>query len=187
MAKKQGALRISLIQIGWGATAILLLCGGILAFATSGDRLLTIATPLGVIMLFAGLCNVLVYRKKRAQLHGAPWILADGMSTAMLSLFLLFNQMIIPTMIPFFFGVWELFSGILKFIDSRELKREGVHGWVIFFVISIIELVSGVASLLRPIEEFFGMNYIIGIILLVQCSGFVFKTVLYPNFIKRKS
>ena len=49
------------------------------------------------------------------------------------------------------------------------------------------ELVSGVAALLRPIEEFFGMNYIIGIILLVQCSGFVFKTVLYPNFIKRKS
>ena len=110
MAKKQGASRISLIQIGWGATAILLLCGGILAFATSGDRLLTIATPLGVIMLFAGLCNVLVYRKKRAQLHGAPWILADGMSTAMLSLFLQFNQMIIPTMIPLFFGVWELFS-----------------------------------------------------------------------------
>ena len=102
----------------------------------------------------------------------------------MLSLFLLFNQMIIPTMIPFFFGVWELFSGILKFIDSRELKREGVHGWVIFFVISIIELVSGVAALLRPIEEFFGMNYIIGIILLVQCSGFVFKTVLYPKLKK---
>ncbi|MBQ9751079.1 MAG: DUF308 domain-containing protein [Clostridia bacterium] len=187
MAKIQGKSRISWVQICWGWAALLLVCGSILSFATDGDRLLRIATPLGVIMLFAGLCNVLVYRKKRGELHGAPWLLADGMSTAMLSLFLLFNQMIIPTMIPFFFGVWELFSGILKFIDSRELKREGVHGWVIFFAISIIELVSGVAALLRPIEEFFGMNYIIGIILLVQCSGFVFKTVLYPNFIKRKS
>ena len=64
MAKIQGKSRISWVQICWGWAALLLVCGSILSFATDGDRLLRIATPLGVIMLFAGLCNVLVYRKK---------------------------------------------------------------------------------------------------------------------------
>ena len=121
MAKIQGKSRISWVQICWGWAALLLVCGSILSFATDGDRLLRIATPLGVIMLFAGLCNVLVYRKKRGELHGAPWLLADGMSTAMLSLFLLFNQMIIPTMIPFFFATSQSGISIVGITASRHL------------------------------------------------------------------
>ena len=53
MAKIQGKSRISWVQICWGWAALLLVCGSILSFATDGDRLLRIATPLGVIMLFA--------------------------------------------------------------------------------------------------------------------------------------
>lgn len=176
----------SWIQGAWTSAGLILLCGSVLAFSRTNGDLLSIAVPLGVAMLFAGCVNIIIYRKKKKALHSAQWLLADGMSTALLSLFLLFNQMIVPAMIPFFFGVWELFSGILKVIDSRELKEDKIRGWHWFTGIGTIEILSGIAALLKPIEEYVGMNIVVGIILLVQSCGFLFKILVYPELAKKK-
>jgi len=66
------------------------------------DNLVSISHWFGLSMLFAGCTNILVSCKKRDTLHGSKWIFVDGLSTALLSFFLLFNQIILPAMIPFF-------------------------------------------------------------------------------------
>lgn len=173
--------RFAWIQTAWLISAIALLLGGILAVFTNSDELLEIAVPLGVVMLFCGIVNICIYWRKQTDLHGARWLLADGMTTALLSVFLLFNKMILPAMIPFFFGVWELFSGVIKVVDSRELKAEEIHGWQRFTVIGTLEILSGVAALLKPIEDFMGMNIVVGIVLLIQSLGYLFKIITYPD------
>ncbi len=92
--------------------------------------------------------------------------------------------MIQPAIIPFFFGVWELFSGILKVIDSSELKEEKIAGWKWFRNIGSIEILSGVAALLKPIDDFMGMHVVVAIIFFVQSCGFLFKILIYPQIIK---
>ena len=48
---------------------------------------------IGVIaMLFAGCTNLLVYIFNKKEIHGSRWLLADGLTTALLSVFPLFNK-----------------------------------------------------------------------------------------------
>ncbi len=167
------------IQGCWFATGCVLFCAAILTVRTSD--LVSIAPYLGLSMLFSGCMNTLIYHKKQNQLHGSHWLLADGISTALLSLFLLFNQMIQSAMIPFFLGVWELFTGVLKIIDAKELKNSYIRGWSWFCGIGAIEVLSGIAALLKPVEDFAGMNIAAGIVLLIQSISYLFKILIYPR------
>jgi len=54
-----------------------------------------------------------------------------------------------------------LFSGVLKVIDASELKEESIEGWKWFRGIGSIEILSGVAALLKPIDDFMGMNVVV--------------------------
>ncbi len=176
--------KFSWVQILWAVASLILLEAGLHVMNVPDNKLLSVAEHLGMSMLFAGCVNLFVYSRKKKDIHGSHWLLADGMSTALLSVFLLFNEIVLPAVIPFFFGIWELFSGILKFIDALELKDEGVTGWQWFEALGTFELLSGVFSMLKPIDEAVGMNHIIAIIFFVQCAGFVFKIFIYHHLVE---
>lgn len=169
------------MQSLWAFAGLILLGGALLSLFDGHEDLTSIAVPLGLTMLLTGFINIFIYKKKRHFIHGSHWLLADGVSTALLSIFLLFNQMIEAAIIPFFFGVWELFSGILKVIDSRELKEERVHGWYWFAGIGTVEILSGIAALLKPVDDFVGMHGVVALVLIIQAVGYLFKILIYPN------
>lgn len=171
--------KFSWVQLCWLTVSILLLCGGVFAITRHDSNLVILAKPLGTIMFLTGAINILVCDIKNHDIHGARWLIADGVTALLLSLFPLFNQMVWPIMIPFFFGMWELFSGILKVMDASELKNEKIHCWKAFAVIGWIELMSGTASLIKPFDDLVGFNRVIGIIFLVQSCGFLLKAISY--------
>jgi len=171
----------SWVQGGWLTAGMILLGSSFLALSPMADNLVSISHWFGLAMLFAGCMNILISTKKRKTLHGSQWIFVDGVSTSLLSFFPLFNQMILSAMIPFFFGVWELFSGILKVADAEELKSEGIRRWRWLMVIGGIEVLSGVAALLKPVEEFVGMNMVIAVVLFVQSIGYLLKVYMYSG------
>lgn len=177
----------SLTQILWTTAGLFLFGGGLLALKSHSENLVDIAGVLGFIMMIAGTFNVIIYCHKGKYIHGSHWLFADGLATMLLSLFPLFNQMILPVMIPFFFGAWELFSGVLKVIDSRELKKERVKCWQGFSLIGFIELLSGAASMVKPVDDLVGINIVVAIILFVQGCGFVLKSFMYNDLIDRDS
>ena len=171
--------KFSWVQLCWLVVSILLFCGGLFAVTRHDSNLVILAKPLGGIMFATGAINILVCDIKNHDIHGSRWLLADGVTALLLSLFPLFNKMVWPIMIPFFFGMWELFSGILKVMDASELKHEKIDCWKAFAVIGWIELMSGTASLIKPFDELVGFNKVIGIIFLVQSFGFLLKTISY--------
>lgn len=177
----QHGKKITWVQICWITAQLVLIGSGILAIGNPGKKLVEVSGYLGLSMLIVGSINIVVYLEKKMLLHGSHWLLADGMSTVLLSIFPLFNQMIQSAIIPFFFGVWELFSGILKVIDSSELKEEKIVGWKWFRGIGSIEILSGVAALLKPVDDFVGMHIVVAIIFFVQSCGFMFKILIYPK------
>lgn len=168
------------MQWCWLAVSLLLLAGGISAIIWD-ESIIALAKPLGAAMFLTGAINMVVCDIKNHKIHGARWLIADGATALLLSLFPLFNQMAWPIMIPFFFGMWELFSGILKVMDSSELKTDKIHCWKSFAIIGWIELMSGTATLIKPFDDFVGFNKAIGIIFLVQSSGFLLKTISYKS------
>lgn len=162
----------------WLVIGVLLFAGGIFAIFCHEENLVSAARPLGAIMLAAGVINFSVCEGKNRKLHGSHWLMADGLVAVFLSLYPLFNQMTQPLTIPFFFGVWELVSGILKLMDSAELKSEKLRCWSGFAFIGTIELVSGGISMIKPIDDLVGINKVIAIIFFVQSAGFFLKAAM---------
>lgn len=176
--------KIKFAPFCWTLIALVLLGAGIFAYLSSNRDLLQFSRILGVAMLAAGVLNLVVCYIGHHTIHGVRWLEADAITTMLLSLFPLFNDMIIPEVIPFFFGVWELFSGILKLSDTAELKHDGMSCWKGFAIISAIELLSGTMSLIEPIEIAVGFNHVIGIIFFVQSIGFMLKAAMYKELVK---
>lgn len=170
----------------WIIAAVILMIGGIISLSVKSEKLIGTAYLLGLAMLFSGSINIIIHRKCKGKLHGSRWFLADGMCTVFLSFFPIFNKMIMPVMIPFFFGVWEIVSGVMKLIDSSELREEDIKPWRKFMTVGIIELLSGIASIIKPVDDLLGFNVVIAVIMFVQSSGFILKAIYYDTLTEKE-
>jgi uncharacterized membrane protein HdeD (DUF308 family) len=175
------------VQVVWVINSVLLLAGFIYEISHSGDNIFTLARPLGTIMFLSGLLNLIVCYIKKNIIIGSHWLIADGLTALLLSFFPLFNQLLHPVTVPFFFSFWELFSGILKFMDSRELKDDKIKCWYLFAIIGYTEVISGTLAMIKPIDEAVGASNVIGIIFFVQSVGFILKSIMYKYLITKKS
>ena len=182
-----GKVKLHWVQVLWAIAGLLMLCGGILTALDGHEDLTDIAIPLGLAMVLAGNINMFIFHRKHDVIHGSILLLADGMITAFLSFFLLFNTMIEAKTIPFFFGIWELVCGVLKMIESWELRSHRYYGWHRFGIVGAIEIFSGVASLLKPVDDYLGMHFVVAMILFVQSLGYLFKILIYPKLISDKT
>lgn len=171
------------VQFCWLITAVVLFFSGAYAFIAHDNSIIRIAKPLGGAMLFAGIINLVVCEIKNREIHGAQWLVAEGVTAICLSLFPLFNKMTMPVIIPFFFCMWELFSGILKVMDSAELKHNHMECWRSFAVIGCIEMVSGVLAMFKPFDDIVGMSNVIAAIFIIQAFGFALKGILYHHLV----
>ncbi|MGN1026102.1 MAG: DUF308 domain-containing protein [Faecousia sp.] len=157
-------------------SGILLGAAAILSFASSGEKLLRIAPWLGSSMLITGIINVILYFTCMKETPGAKWLLADSITAALLSIFPLFNQMTPAVAIPFFFCVWDLFSGILRLMESTAQKAAGERGWHWFCIVGIIiEILAGCIGFIKPIEEALTMHVTVGLVLMIQSVAFFHK------------
>ncbi len=171
-------------QIVWLLSGIFLGTAAVLSFASSGGKLIQIAPWLGSSMLATGIANVIMYFYCLKQTPGAKWLLADSITAALLSIFPLFNQITSAAAIPFFFCVWDLFSGILRVMESTEQKAAGERGWRWFCVVGIIEILAGCIALLKPVEEALTMHVTVGLVLLIQAIAFFHKASVDLKYIK---
>lgn len=175
--------KFSWVQGCWLGVAVILFAGGMYAFIHNDDSIIKMATPLGIAMLITGVTNLVVCEIRNHDIHGAHWLIADGVTAICLSFFPLLNDVILPVMIPLFFCMWELFSGVLKVMDSAELKSNKMECWQSFAVIGCIEMISGAVSMLKPFDDLVGMSNVIATIFFVQALGFVLKAGMYHHLV----
>ena len=105
MQNKSSTSPFTWVQICWSAAGLALLVAALHVYNVPDDRLPSVAAHLGFAMLFAGCINLVVYYFQKDKIHGSHWLLADGMTSVLLSIFPLLNEMILPAVIPFFFGI----------------------------------------------------------------------------------
>lgn len=164
-----------LSQIVWLLSGLLLGAASVLSFASSGEKLKQIAPWLGSAMLIMGIGNILLYFYCLEKTPGAKWLLADSITAALLSIFPLFNQITSAAAIPFFFCVWDLFSGILRVMEATEQKEAGEQGWHWFCAVGILEILAGCVAFIKPVEETLTMHVTVGLVLLIQAVAFLHK------------
>ncbi|MBE6681259.1 MAG: hypothetical protein E7600_03100 [Ruminococcaceae bacterium] len=180
-------LKLKTVQVLWSVACLVLLFAGIFVIGKDDSLLYNISWELGVCMLVAGQINIFIYIKNKHYLHGARWLLADGMITVLLSVFPIIHNFVLPQVIPVFFGIWELTLGVLKFIEAIELYDEKIKRWYLFIILGCFEMASGVFSLIEPIDHAIGHNHVIALIFFVQAVGFIFKIIMYPRLVEKRS
>lgn len=180
-------LKLKTVQILWILSCVVLMFAAVFVLNKPDSVLETISWELGLCMLFSGIINIFIYIKNRWYIHGARWLLADGMITVLLSIFPIVHDAVLPQVIPVFFGIWELSLGVMKFIEAIELNDEKIKGWFWFIIIGTFEMVSGVVSLIEPVDHAIGHNHVIAVIFFVQSIGFIFKILMYNRLVENKT
>lgn len=153
------------IVIGSG---VILVGTGIWCLAHPGVAFLSLAFILGIAMLISGVSNIISFCLDKERDYNIRWQLAEGILSTILAIMVLSNLLITEAMIVLFFGMWILFSGVLRIVASFIIKNLGIPGWYWGFIFGIISILVAVYSFINPYVAGLAMIMIIGIIFTVQ-------------------
>lgn len=70
-------------------------------------------------------------------------------------------------------------------MESLEQRERQECGWKWFCSVGVLEIVSGVAGMLKPVEEALTMHVVIGFVLAIQAGAFCHKAVVIPKLQKK--
>ena len=155
-------------RVLWVIAGVLLVMAGIVCLRNPGAALTSMTMILGVAMLFSGIVDIVIFATAHNYMAGSGWFLLDGILTVLLSLFVLGNGWFTALTLPFIFGMWLIFSGIPKFVNSFDLQRLGVRGWGWFTAIGVLLACAGFFSFLSPIASLVAMTTVVGVFLILQ-------------------
>ena len=133
--------------------------------------------------LFSGIVDIVVFASGRNPLLGSGWFLVDGILTVLLSLFVLFDQAFTALSLPFIFGMWLLFSGVSKFVNSFDLRRLGVRGWGWFTALGVLLAFGGFFSFLDPVAGALTLSILAGALLILQGLSSILRACFSGRFL----
>lgn len=165
----------TLSRILWVIAGVLLLIAGVICIADPSVVLVAMPLYLGISMMISGIVDIVIFAKGNRYMSGSGWFLADGILTVLLSLFILFHQTFTMLSIPYIFGMWLLFSGISKFVNSFELKRMEVRGWGWFTAMGVLLAIAGILSFWNPVLELVTMGVLVGVLLIFQGTASILR------------
>lgn len=155
-------------RVLWILAGIFLIIIGIGCLRNPGKILYGLPIIFGVAMMFSGIIDIVIFAAGHDYMAGSGWFLADGILTILMSLFILGNGWFTAMTISFILGMWLIFSGITKLVNSFDLQKLGVKGWGWFTVLGILLTVIGFLSFTHPFASIAAMAWVIGFFLILQ-------------------
>lgn len=150
------------------AGVLLIVAGGGACMLHPGAALSGLSFLLGMAMLFSGVVDIIIFATAGSSIYGSGWFLVDGILTVLLSIFLLCNQMFTMMTLPYILGMWLLFSGITKFVNSFDLRRFGVRGWGWVTAFGLLMAAAGFLSFMDPLAAAVTLSVLAGLFLMIQ-------------------
>ena len=106
-------------------SGVLLILVGVFCFANPGETFLALAFAIGIIMVMSSVIQGVAYvqgrGKNRSDNNG--WILTDAVITFLLGILILLNQIAADVAVPMVFGLWVMFSGVLRLVTATQINR----------------------------------------------------------------
>ncbi len=155
-------------KVLWVIAGLLIIAAGIVVICSPGGTILSLAFLLAIAMLISGISNFVAFARYRKEQFNAGWILADGILTTLLGILLLGNQLVTAAMIPYIFGIWVMISGILRIVNSTDLKKLGISSWGWVLASGIISVLCGFAALWNPVIAMIAISILLGVLFIIQ-------------------
>lgn len=171
---------------------ILLTFLGVFSIANAGLSFLSLAFPIGIILMLVGLVECFVYKRIRNDVDAGHWVLIDGLTTFILGIVVLTGRLAADIAVPVVFGMWSMISGIRGFsvlafeTDTKEKNID--FYWA--FMVSLLNFAIGVYAFFNSSLLHLSVLMILGICFVVQGANIIkigFDIVYSkPDLIKTK-
>jgi uncharacterized membrane protein HdeD (DUF308 family) len=149
-------------------SGIIFILAGAYCFANPGAMILSLAFILGCTMLAFSLSGLITFLYNRKAHEVSGWILEETIITLILSVIILTNQLVTDAVIPVFFGMWIMFSGIMRVASAYTLKAKGAKIWGFSLAFGSISVLGGIYAFINSITANLPMPTLIGIFFLIQ-------------------
>lgn len=125
------------------ATGVLFIGAGVYLMANSGITFLSVAFPIGLAFMIAGVIECLSYSSYRGDNEERTWILIDGTTTFMLGALIILNKLTADAVVPAVLGLWVITTGIRNFVRAWEKIEERQHDFYDHLVTGLFNLICG--------------------------------------------
>lgn len=152
---------------------ILFAVTGAWCLANPGTTFLSLAFVIGLVMLIFGICAIFTYRnikkEKNKYTLTSGWILIEAILSTVLACLVLSNQLTADAMVPLFFGMWTMFSGVLRIAAALFIKDvEKGFDWIWMLSLGAFGVLIGIYAFVNPMMAGLSVMTIVGICFLVQ-------------------
>ena len=122
-----------------------LICGVFLVF-TPLEAYIMVKILIPAAIVFHGVSGVISYAGDKKNKDVMGWLLADGLISVIIGLWLLVSPGRVEIALPYVFGFWVLFGGTLRMVGSSAMKKAS-KTWVLVLLWGVIGVVSGIVLL----------------------------------------
>ncbi|HML38217.1 MAG TPA: DUF308 domain-containing protein [Bacillota bacterium] len=151
------------------AAGIILILTGIVCFANPGALFSSIAFPLGCAMLLSGLSGTLAYIWISRKDGGiSELLMVEGVLSIILGCLVLSNQLLADAAIPIFFGMWVMFSGILRAVTAYTHRNQGKMMLIWLSALGALSIAAGLYAFFNTVLFDFSAVVLTGILFVIQ-------------------
>jgi uncharacterized membrane protein HdeD (DUF308 family) len=155
-------MRVFMIAVG-----LLLTVAGVFCFANLEKEWIAFAFVIGVVLLIAGVSNILSYFFEKKSRPQVGWVLTEGLFTTALGLVALFYPFHTNLLITVVFGLWLLVSGLFRITAVFEMKGSGLRKMPA--ALSGLACVAvGIFGFVHPYVSGMAFAAVLGILLIMQ-------------------
>lgn len=164
-------------------TSVFFVVCGIVLLIWPDISMTTFCYALGVMGIIYGVAHIVIYFTKEHVVSIMEMDLVTGIVTTAFGVFVLVNDKIFISILPFAIGVILMLEAVMKLQNSLDLKKLGFRKWWIVLIAAFAFLGIGLLLVYNPFEAALLMIYVIGASLLADglidiCTMFLLARLL---------
>ncbi len=151
-----------------GLGFVFLLQKGTLIFAVE-----SLINLLVILFILAGVFQVVGYSfgKKKDHTLGSRVL---GFSLNLIMAFVIYQRpQLVVSIIPLFFGVYAIFTGIIKLLSYGQYRQNEVKGKFFMVISALVLMVFGLGIIIHPLASFIPLSNLIGLFFLLYGLSFL--------------
>lgn len=152
----------------------MLIMTSLFCFANTGETFLALAFVLGMAMILTGLVQCFAYWRGRDNRHdNNGWIFAEALMTLILGVLVLTSLIAADAAIPMVFGLWVMFSGILRVVVATMIDYKTKRGNFVWTMLTGLLCVgAGLYAFINPLTANLSIAVLLGMLFMFQgvCS-----------------
>lgn len=146
--------------------SILFIIIGTLLFIDPEGFVVLVSYLIGVLLLVAGINNVISYSKNR-DLSVSKTLLVFGIVLFTMGIFLMVKPTFIGKIVPSIIGVCLIISSIEKLLFLNYLNDKNSDNYIISLISGIVILLAGIFLLFNPLSGTLIATQIIGVLIMI--------------------